>query len=76
MLANYVGEDVFLKGVSIYLKEHLYGNSVTNDLWSGIAEASGIDVPTMMNNWVTKVCTDLRARWVYTDLALDGLSSH
>ena len=56
MLANYVGEDVFLKGVSIYLKKHLYGNSVTNDLWSGIAEASGIDVPKMMNNWVMKVC--------------------
>ena len=59
MLANYVGEDVFLKGVSIYLKKHLYGNSVTNDLWSGVAEASGIDVPKVMNNWVTKVCTSL-----------------
>ena len=55
MLSNYVGEDVFLKGVSIYLKKHLYGNSVTNDLWSGVAEASGIDVPKVMNNWVTKV---------------------
>jgi len=61
MLANYVGEDIFLKGVSIYLKKHLYGNSVTNDLWSGIAEASGIDVPKMMNNWVMKVCTSLHA---------------
>jgi len=59
MLANYVGEDVFLKGVSIYLKKHLYGNSVTNDLWSGIAEASGIDVPKMMNNWVMKVRASL-----------------
>jgi len=59
MLANYVGEDVFLKGVSIYLKKHLYGNSVTNDLWSGIAEASGVDVPKMMNNWVMKVCVCL-----------------
>jgi len=69
MLANYVGEDVFLKGVSIYLKEHLYGNSVTNDLWSGIATASGIDVPKVMNNWVTKVCTGLRARGMYANLA-------
>ena len=61
MLANYVGEDVFLKGVSIYLKKHLYGNSVTNDLWAGVAEASGIDAPKMMNNWVTKVGTSLQA---------------
>jgi hypothetical protein len=68
MLANYVGEDVFLKGVSIYLKEHLYGNSVTNDLWSGVAKASGIDVPKVMNDWITKVCTSLRAKGMYTNL--------
>ena len=61
MLANYVGEDIFLKGVSIYLKKHLYGNSVTNDLWSGVADASGIDVAEVMNNWVTKVRTSLHA---------------
>ena len=61
MLANYVGEAVFLRGVSIYLKKHLYGNTVTNDLWSGIAEASGIDVPRVMGNWVTKVCMSLHA---------------
>lgn len=68
MLANYVGEDTFLKGVSIYLKKHLYGNSVTNDLWSGVAESSGIDVPKMMNNWVTKVHTNLRARGTRANL--------
>lgn len=62
MLSNYVGEDVFLKGVSIYLKKHLYGNSVTNDLWSGVAEASGIDVPKVMNNWVIKVGASLHAK--------------
>ena len=67
MLANYVGEDVFLKGVSIYLKKHLYGNSVTNDLWSGIAEASGIDVLKVMNNWVIKVRAGMCPR-VYTNL--------
>lgn len=70
MLANYVGEDVFLKGVSIYLKKHLYGNSVTNDLWSGVAESSGIDVPKMMNNWVTKVHTNIRARGTHANLTL------
>ena len=41
MLSKYVGEEKFLKGVSIYLKNHLYGNSVTNDLWKGIGEATG-----------------------------------
>jgi len=55
MLLNFVGEDRFLKGVSIYLKNKLYGNSVTTDLWNGISKATGIDVPKIMDNWVTKV---------------------
>lgn len=55
MLSNYVGEDHFLKGVSIYLKNKLYGSSVTNDLWEGIREATGIDIPNVMNDWVQKV---------------------
>ena len=41
MLAAHVGEDKFLKGVSIYLKKKLYANSVTNDLWEGISTATG-----------------------------------
>ena len=69
MLSNYVGEEVFLKGVSTYLKKHLYGNSVTNDLWSGVAEVSGIDVPKVMNNWVTKVRMGPHAKGKYPKLA-------
>jgi aminopeptidase 2 len=45
MLSDYVGEEKFMKGVSIYLKEHLYGNSVTRDLWDGIAAATGAFTP-------------------------------
>lgn len=41
MLSNYLGEESFLKGVSLYMKKHLYANSVTKDLWEGISEASG-----------------------------------
>ncbi|KIP12371.1 hypothetical protein PHLGIDRAFT_32955 [Phlebiopsis gigantea 11061_1 CR5-6] len=55
MLMYYVTEEKFLRGVTIYLKNHLYANSVTEDLWAGIAEASGRDVPHVMNNWVTKM---------------------
>jgi hypothetical protein len=42
MLSEHVGEEKFLKGVSIYLKKRLYGNSVTRDLWDGISEATGM----------------------------------
>ncbi|TFK42895.1 peptidase family M1-domain-containing protein [Crucibulum laeve] len=55
MLSNYVGEDLFLKGVSIYLKKKLYANSVTNDLWEGISEATKVDVTRLMDNWISKI---------------------
>lgn len=41
MLLDYVGEDKFLKGVSVYLKNKLYGNGVTEDLWKGISSTTG-----------------------------------
>ncbi|KAF5391327.1 hypothetical protein D9757_002062 [Collybiopsis confluens] len=52
MLSNYVGEEKFLKGVSLYLKAHLYANSVTNDLWAGISQATGKDIIKFMDNWI------------------------
>ncbi|KAG0705166.1 hypothetical protein DFH29DRAFT_907854 [Suillus ampliporus] len=55
MLSNYVGQERFLKGVSIYLKRHLYGNTVTKDLWQGISDSTGIDVPKIMDNWISKI---------------------
>jgi aminopeptidase 2 len=55
MLSDYVGEEVFLKGVSMYLKKHLYGNTVSQDLWDGISEAAERDVGKMMQTWVGKV---------------------
>ncbi len=55
MLSNFIGEDVFLKGVSLYLKKRLYGNAETADLWEGIQEASGVDIPAFMKNWILKI---------------------
>lgn len=55
MLSEYVGEEKFLKGVSIYLKNHLYASSVPGDLWAGISESTGLDIGKMMDNWVWKI---------------------
>lgn len=55
MLAYYVGDDVFLKGVAIYLSKHTYNNSVTRNLWEGIGEASGLNIPKMLDNWILKI---------------------
>ncbi|CAE6537754.1 unnamed protein product [Rhizoctonia solani] len=55
MLAEYVGQETFLKGVSIYLKNHLYGNSDPQDLWDGISQAAGVDVGRLVNDWLVKI---------------------
>ncbi|KAF8797340.1 zincin, partial [Phlegmacium glaucopus] len=55
MLSNYVGEEKFLKGVSLYLKKKLFANSITNDLWEGISTATGLDITQLMENWITKI---------------------
>ncbi|KAH9169601.1 hypothetical protein EDB89DRAFT_1457894 [Lactarius sanguifluus] len=55
MLSKFVGEEKFLKGVSFYLKKHLYSNTVSRNLWEGIGEATGLDVPRIMDNWVLKM---------------------
>ncbi|KAJ7472122.1 leucyl aminopeptidase [Mycena latifolia] len=55
MLSDYVGEERFLKGVSLYLKGHLYGNTVTRDLWDGISTATGQDILRLMDNWINKI---------------------
>lgn len=55
MLANHLGVKTFLKGVSIYLKKHTYGNAKTVALWDALSEASGTDVPALMAPWIEKI---------------------
>ncbi|OAV91168.1 hypothetical protein PTTG_04695 [Puccinia triticina 1-1 BBBD Race 1] len=55
MLANFVGKEKFLHGVSLYLKAHLYGNGTTKDLWAGISKSTGQDINKIMSNWTGKV---------------------
>lgn len=55
MLSAYVGEEKFLKGVSLYLKKKLFANSVTHDLWDGISAATGADITDIMENWINKI---------------------
>ena len=55
MLSNYLGVDVFLKGVSNYLKKHKYGNATTEDLWTALSDASGVPVKDNMATWIKDV---------------------
>ncbi|KAK7413626.1 hypothetical protein QQX98_007489 [Neonectria punicea] len=55
MLANHLGVETFLKGVSSYLKAHAYGNAKTTALWSALSEASGKDIDKLMHPWISKI---------------------
>ncbi|KOS21839.1 Aminopeptidase 2 [Escovopsis weberi] len=55
MLANHLGVDTFLRGVSNYLKAHAYGNAKTSALWAALGDASGKDVDGIMHNWISKI---------------------
>ncbi|VEU23919.1 DEKNAAC105113 [Brettanomyces naardenensis] len=55
MLANWLGEDVFITGVSNYLKKHSYSNAKTAALWESLSEVSGKDVQSTMKIWTEKV---------------------
>lgn len=55
MISRWLGEDVFIKGVSNYLKKHKWGNTKTSDLWEALSEASGKDVVTVMDIWTKNI---------------------
>jgi len=52
MLEQYIGAGVFRSGIRTYLKRHAYGNTVTNDLWDALEEASGSPVRDIMNTFI------------------------
>ncbi|MBI1919108.1 M1 family metallopeptidase [Candidatus Microgenomates bacterium] len=54
MLANYLGEETFRKGISHYLKKHAYANAKTADLWQALEEVSKKPVKKIMTNWTRK----------------------
>ncbi|KAK6070952.1 peptidase family M1 [Seiridium cupressi] len=55
MLVTHLGVEDFLKGVSIYLSKHTYGNAKTEALWDGLREATGADIDSLMGNWIKKI---------------------
>jgi len=55
MLVNHLGEKTFLQGVGAYLRKNAYGNAKTESLWQHLSEASGVDVTSLMDNWIEKI---------------------
>ncbi|KAK6005847.1 hypothetical protein QM012_007489 [Aureobasidium pullulans] len=54
MLANYLGEEVFLRGLQNYLKELAYDVAVSADLWRHLSKTAGLDVAALMEQWIER----------------------
>lgn len=54
MLQVYIGEKDFQKGLKAYFTKFAYQNTDGNDLWSALAEASGKDIVSIMNTWISQ----------------------
>ncbi|MFH0852841.1 MAG: M1 family metallopeptidase, partial [bacterium] len=54
MLAAYLGEDRFKKGLRNYLHAYRYGNARTRDLWKSLESASREPVLKMMSTWTER----------------------
>ena len=52
MLEQYLGPEVFRRGISHYLSTHAYGNTETSDLWDAIEAVSGEPVRQIMESWI------------------------
>lgn len=53
MAYHLVGDKAFRKGLKKYFKNHAYSNTVGSDLWLALSKASGKDVASIMEPWIT-----------------------
>ena len=54
MLRRYVGNDAFQKGLQRYFDKFKYQNTIGENLWDCLSEASGKNVADFMNPWLFK----------------------
>ncbi|OWZ08715.1 Metalloprotease [Phytophthora megakarya] len=55
MLSEYLGREVFYRGVHDYLVKYSYKNTVTEDLWEALEQASGQKLKNMADTWTKQV---------------------
>ncbi|MHB2015468.1 MAG: M1 family metallopeptidase [Candidatus Xenobia bacterium] len=54
MLEQYLGEDVFQKGMQLHMERHKCGNASSADLWQSLEDASGQPVGELMRSWINQ----------------------
>ena len=53
MLQHYIGHEAFQAGLRDYFTQHAYKNTEADDLWSALGNASGKDITSFMNTWIS-----------------------
>ncbi len=51
MLENYVGADAFRAGVRLYMHDHAYGNTVTDQLWAELDKTTSVPVTQVAHDF-------------------------
>ncbi|MBN9319959.1 MAG: hypothetical protein BGN86_15335 [Caulobacterales bacterium 68-7] len=54
MIEDYLGAEKFRDGIRAYMKSHAYSNTVSSDLWSALAKASGQDIDAVARDFTTQ----------------------
>ncbi|OWZ06601.1 Puromycin-sensitive aminopeptidase [Phytophthora megakarya] len=53
MLSEYLGRDVFYRGIHEYLVKFSYRNAQTQDLWESLEQASGLHITSLASGWTS-----------------------
>lgn len=54
MVQHFVGEEAFQRGLKQYFSEFAYDNTVGDNLWQALSDASGKDIVEMMTTWTSQ----------------------
>lgn len=54
MCQDFIGHDAFRKGLASYFTEFAYQNTEESDLWRHLSAASGQDISSFMNTWISQ----------------------
>jgi len=55
MLHSVLGEDVFTRGIRVYMQTYKYSNACTQDLWDSLRSVSEVEVGGLMDCWINNV---------------------
>eukprot|EP00850_Spirogloea_muscicola_P013761 SM000095S24975 [mRNA] locus=s95:214870:220471:+ [translate_table: standard] len=55
MLAGYLGQDAFKKGMRAYIKKYASQNAATADLWACLGAEAGEDIQSVMDTWTKQM---------------------